>query len=53
MSKPGVDPTSGMSSGDVLIPTARHPHVDGAKLDQALVRNVSSVRIKPGKGEEM
>jgi hypothetical protein len=25
MSKPGVDPTSGISSGDVLIPTERHP----------------------------
>jgi len=25
MSKPGVDPTFGISSGDVLIPTERHP----------------------------
>ena len=25
MSQPGVDPTSGISSGDVLIPTERHP----------------------------
>src|ERR1700716_252144 len=25
MSKPGVDPTSGISSGEVLIPTERHP----------------------------
>jgi len=25
MSKPGVDPTSGISSEDVLIPTERHP----------------------------
>src|SRR5262247_1834978 len=25
MSKPGVDPTSRISSGDVLIPTERHP----------------------------
>src|SRR5262245_38106000 len=25
MSKPGVDPTSGISSGDVMIPTERHP----------------------------
>jgi hypothetical protein len=25
MSKPGVDPSSGISSGDVLIPTERHP----------------------------
>jgi hypothetical protein len=25
MSKPGVDPTSGISSEDVLIPTKRHP----------------------------
>ena len=25
MSKPGVDPSSGISSGDVLRPTERHP----------------------------
>ena len=25
MSKPGADPASGISSGDVLIPTERHP----------------------------
>ena len=25
MSKPGGDPSSGISSGDVLIPTERHP----------------------------
>ena len=25
MSKPGADPSSGISSGDVLIPTERHP----------------------------
>ena len=40
MSKPGVDPTSGISSGDVMILPERHPDVDGAKLNWAFVWNV-------------
>src|ERR1700758_3994368 len=40
MSKPGVDPTSGISSGDVLILPSGIRHVDGAKLNWAFVWNV-------------
>src|SRR6516225_6847945 len=40
MSKPGGDPSSGISLEDVLRLTKRHPAVGGAKLNQALVRNV-------------
>jgi hypothetical protein len=47
MSKPRVDPTFGISSVDVVILTERHPHVDGAKLNQALVRNVRTWPAMP------
>jgi hypothetical protein len=47
MSKLRVDPTFGISSVDVLILTERHPDVDGAKLNQALVRNVRTWPAMP------
>ena len=40
MSEPGGDPSSGISSGDALILPGGIRHVGGAKLNQALVRNV-------------
>ena len=40
MSKPGADPSSGMSLEDVLRLPSGIRHVGGAKLNQALVRNV-------------
>src|ERR1700682_2063571 len=40
MSKPGADPASGISLGDVLRRPKRIRHVGGAKLNLALVRNV-------------
>jgi hypothetical protein len=46
MSKPRVDPTFGISSVDVLIPSDIR-HVDGAKLNQALVRNVRTWPAMP------
>ena len=51
MSKPRVDPTVGISSVDVLILTERrHPACNGAKLNQALVRNVKPTGDAKGKG---
>ena len=41
--KPGDDPSSGISSGDALIRPSGIRHIDGAKLDQAFVRNVKPV----------
>src|ERR1700730_7417026 len=46
MSKPRVDPTFGISSVDVLIPSDIR-HVGGAKLNQALVRNVRTWPAMP------
>src|SRR6516164_8660120 len=40
MSKPGADPSSGISSGDAWDGPSGIRHVGGAKLNQALVRNV-------------
>ena len=40
MPKPGGDPSSGISLGDVLRLPERHRACSGAKLNQALVWNV-------------
>src|SRR5215468_2986120 len=40
MSKPGGDPSSGINSGDAWDGPSGIRHVDGAKLNQALVWNV-------------
>ena len=47
MSEPGGDPSSGISSGDALRLPERIRHVGGAKLDQALVRNVRTCTAMP------
>src|SRR5215467_12594560 len=47
MSKPGGDPSSGISSGDALDGPSGIRHVDGAKLNQALVRNVRTYTAMP------
>jgi hypothetical protein len=44
MAKPGGDPSSGISLGDALILPSAIRHVGGAKLNQALVRNVRTCR---------
>ena len=50
MSKPGADPSSGISSGAWDGPSGIR-HVGGAKLDQALVRNVRTyTAMLKGKG---
>src|SRR5215813_2420238 len=46
MPKPGVDPTSGISSGDGMIPIGIR-HVGGAKHNQAFVWNVRSCSSMP------
>ena len=50
MSKPGGDPSSGISSGEALIRPSGIRHVGGAKLNLALVRNVRTCRTD-AKGE--
>jgi hypothetical protein len=50
MSKPGGDPCSGISSGEPEVCPSGIRHVDGAKLNQALVRNVRTCRSN-AKGE--
>jgi len=47
MSKPGADPSSGISSGDAWDGPSGIRHVGGAKLDQALVRNVRTYTAMP------
>src|SRR5262245_21350294 len=47
MPKPGVDPSSGISLGDVLRLPKRIRHVGGAKLNLALVRNVRTWPVMP------
>src|ERR1700682_3708113 len=47
MSKPGADPASGISLGDVLRRPKRIRHVGGAKLNLALVRNVRTWPAMP------
>jgi hypothetical protein len=44
MSEPGDDPSLGISSGDT---SSGIRHVGGAKLDQALVRNVRTYTAMP------
>src|ERR1700739_4803282 len=54
MSKPGGDPSSGISSGDAWDGPSGIRHVGGAKLDQAFVRNVrtcASVTSNDVKGQ--
>src|SRR6516162_10575325 len=47
MSKPGADPSSGISSGDAWDGPSDIRHVGGAKLDQALVWNVRTYTAMP------
>src|SRR5271169_6001691 len=47
MSKPGVDPTSGISLGDAWDGPSGIRHVGGAKLNLALVRNVRTWPAMP------
>src|SRR6516165_10069405 len=47
MSKPGADPSSGISSGDAWDGPSGIRHVGGAKLNQALVRNVRTWPAMP------
>src|SRR5271169_6473978 len=47
MSKPGVDPTSGISLGDAWDGPSGIRHVGGAKLNLALVRNVRTLPAMP------
>ena len=47
MSEPGDDPSSGISSGDARYGPSGIRHVGGAKLDQALVRNVRTYTAMP------
>src|ERR1700741_3114699 len=49
MSKIGGEPSSGISSGDVLRLPSGIRHVGGAKLNQALVRNVRTYTAMPRK----
>ena len=59
MSKPGGDPSSGISSGDAWDGPRGIRHVDGANLNWALVRNVRTWPAMPrekmlwGGGEEI
>src|SRR6516162_6542194 len=47
MSKPGADPSSGISSGDAWDGPSGIRRAGGAKLDQALVRNVRTYTAMP------
>ena len=49
MSEPEVDPSSGKSSGDGMRLPSGIRHVGGAKLDQAIVRNVRTCALMTGR----